>query len=106
MRPASEPAGGIEALGFPISNRLLGELEQMDLMEVETPPAAAVMVIEEEQGADTTGLVEQQRHAGRRVEQRHVTGEGLGASPTQLGKPWLPIQTIQTMASWLSETCP
>ena len=97
--------GDLEALGFPISEELSQQLGLLDLNDIETPPNAALLVVEEDQGNDTSGLVEKQRASGRRIDVRQGAGDALGATPTNLGKPWLPIQTIQTMASWLPEAC-
>lgn len=96
---------GEEALGFPISAKLREGLDQLDLMRVETPSSAAILVVEEQLGTDTTGLVQGMRDSGQKVELHQVTGEGLGATPTELGKPWLPIQTVQNVAAWLGESC-
>jgi len=105
---AFEPAGaasGLEALGYPVSDGLSEELARLDLTTVETLPAATLL-IEERQGADTSELLQRYQANGRRVDRRQGTAEALGATPTNLGKPWLPVETIQAIASWVAEVCP
>ena len=98
---AGQPAGrSPELLGFRIPESLYAELEQLELLQLKTRPAAAVLLVEGQVRAD--GLPEHLEHLGTRVNTQVVPDPRVWTEDPD--KALVPHATLQTIVAWLTET--
>jgi pimeloyl-ACP methyl ester carboxylesterase len=92
-----ESAADGEVLGFPFTDRLRGELERLNLLEVQRT-APRVLVIETVANAGTRTLAERLGTLGAAVEHRVMAGTALWHEPN---KASVPANVIQSIVAWV-----
>lgn len=92
-----ESAADGEVLGFPFTDRLRGELERLNLLEVQRT-APRVLIIETVASAGTRTLAERLGALGAAVEHRVMAGTALWHEPN---KASVPASIIQSIVAWV-----
>jgi len=92
---------GLEVLGFSISPALQQHLREMTLAPSSFDGVARVLIVEDDKG-DAARLASPSPDANGRIEYQNLPSR-LGMHPGDLGKVWIPGQTIQAIAQWLAQ---
>src|SRR5262249_19430859 len=87
-----------EVLGFPVSNMLRTELEELDLLKIPGKPAPRVLVVQTTQNADEIGLKDHLIHTEAQVEQQRLDAPQIWL-PTADGSLIVPAQALQSVVS-------
>ena len=89
-----------ELLGFPFTDSLLADLDNLDLLSVRQKPANNIMVIESTEEACNGRLGEHLRTVAPRIDYQCVPGPEIWRD--QHNKPLISGQVIRAMVTWIS----
>ena len=92
-----------ERLGFPLTDHLLIDLQNIDLLAVEEKPANQMLVVESHKEAGQPSLHEHLQTIGVPVTYQHTPSPDLWIWIENFGKVRVPHQILQSMISWISE---
>ena len=95
-----------ERLGFPLTDRLLTDLKNIDLLAVEQKPANRILVIESHEEAGQQSLREHLQRIDVHVAYQHTPNPELWTWIENFGKVRVPHQILQSVISWISEVYP
>ena len=90
-----------EILGFPITNCMLTDLENIDLCTVRQKPANSIFVVESNGKPGQGRLREHLKSIGAQVEYQHLPGPIIWKEIANQGL--VPHHVLQSMVSWISE---
>ena len=89
-----------EILGFPVSNMLRTELEELDLLKVPKKPAPRILVVHTTQTADENCFKDRLVRTEAQVEHRELQAPEIWL-PTKDGSLLVPAQVLQSVVSWI-----
>ena len=89
-----------EVLGFPVSNILRAELEELDLLRISSKPAPRVLLVQTKQTADVLGLRDRLIHTRVHLEHQKMEAPQIWL-PTTDGSLLVPAQVLQSVVSWI-----
>ncbi|HJM58258.1 MAG TPA: alpha/beta fold hydrolase [Planctomycetota bacterium] len=103
--PANDDGGGDEeVLGFPLPRSLAAELDRVDLLGPQRPPAERVLVIESNEAFAQDALREHLSGLGTQVDHRRFSNPNLWAWTEDFGRVHVPRQVLETIGTWVAET--
>jgi len=95
-----------EILGFPLTEALRSELEQLDLMATRGRPADKVLVIETHPAMNQEGLETHLRSIGAQTDRLQFPNPKLWVWIEDFSQVLVPHQLLKSIVSWVSERCP
>jgi len=102
-RPTGE--GRAEVVGFPLTDYMVADLENIDLLAIQQKPASNVLLIETNETVDQGRLREYLTSIETRVEYQHFPNPQLWTWIEDFGQILVPHQILQSVISWISEVC-
>ena len=95
-----------EILGFPVTDFLVTDLENTDLLAIRERPANNILVIEGNEDAGLGRLREHLKSIDANVEYQHSPSPQLWNFTENFGKVLVPHQILLSVVSWISEVYP
>jgi pimeloyl-ACP methyl ester carboxylesterase len=92
-----------ELLGFPFSDALLGDLEDLDSTTIQRKPADHILVIESNGTASQRPLVEHLQRLDVLVEYQILLQPAFWERQADFGRVLVPQPILQAMVRWVSE---
>ncbi|MBC8427807.1 alpha/beta hydrolase [bacterium] len=92
-----------EILGFPLTDSMLTELENVDLLAIQQKPANNILVIESNEEVNQERLGEHLKSIGAHVAYQHLPSPQLWDWIEDFGRILVPHQILQSVVSWISE---
>ncbi|MBZ0278144.1 MAG: SDR family NAD(P)-dependent oxidoreductase [Anaerolineae bacterium] len=101
VKPDAKQGAGAELLGFALSEDMLAELHQLDLMTLDRAPVTDVLLVERETSAATQQLRDHLAGLGIRLEYHQIDGPQMWTENPD--KALVPFQTLQAILAWVTE---
>ena len=95
-----------EILGFPYTEALLADIDNLDLLSIEKKPADKVLVIQSDEETDQRPLMKNLESMGARVDSLHHLAPQIWMWIEDFGKVVVPYQILQSVVSWMCEAYP
>ena len=95
-----------EILGFPYTEALLTDIENLDLLSIEKKPADKVLVIQSNEETDLPQLQKNLESMRARVNSLHHPAPQIWIWIEDFGKVVVPYQILQSVVSWMCEAYP
>jgi pimeloyl-ACP methyl ester carboxylesterase len=95
-----------EILGFPYTEALLADIDNLDLLSIEKKPADKVLVIQSDEETDQRPLMKNLESMGARVDSLHHPAPQVWIWIEDFGKVVVPYQILQFVVSWMCEAYP
>jgi pimeloyl-ACP methyl ester carboxylesterase len=95
-----------EILGFPLSEALRSELEQLDLLSMRSGPASPVLLIGTHPTMRQERLEDHLGRIGAQARLLELPNPKLWVWIEDFGQVLVPHQLLQSIVSWVSERCP
>jgi uncharacterized protein len=92
-----------EILGFPVTEAMLADLENLDPLAIRQKPANNILLIESSEKADEGRCREHLKNVGAVLEYRHLPSPNSWIWAEDISKILVPHQILQSMVSWMSE---
>ncbi|NIR50922.1 alpha/beta fold hydrolase, partial [candidate division KSB1 bacterium] len=100
---ASENNGSLEIMGFPLTNRLRGDLEKINLLKIEQRIADQVCFVESGKASDVSVVRHHLKKLSNRVDYNHIPGSKEWIRSAGLNPLAVPNQILQSIVSWVTE---
>lgn len=98
--PGGSGDDGEEVLGYPLPAGMVRELQELDLLELERPPARRILVVGNGAPASDPRLVEHLRSLGADVEALHLAAAAPWRWIEDVGSVVVPHAVLQRIAEW------
>lgn len=95
-----------EILGFPLTDSMLTDLENIDLLAIQQKPANNILVIESNEKAGQKRLREHLKSMDVHVAYQHLPSPQIWVWIEDFGKVLVPHRILQSVVSWISEMYP
>jgi hypothetical protein len=95
-----------EILGFPYTEALLADIDNLDLLSIEKKPADKVLVIQSDEETDQRELKKNLESMRVRVDFLHFPTPQIWIWIEDFGKVVVPYQILQSVISWMCEAYP
>jgi len=95
-----------EILGFPYTESLLLDIENLDLLSIEAKPADNLLVIQSDEDTDQRQLKKSLEGMRARVDFLHCPTPQIWTWIEDFGKVVVPYQVLQSVVSWMCEAYP
>jgi uncharacterized protein len=92
-----------EILGFPLTDFLFRDLENIDPLVIQRKPANNIFIIESNEKAGQERLREHLKSTGARVEYQRLPNRQFWIWIEDFGRILVPHQVLQSIVSWISE---
>jgi len=95
-----------EILGFPYTEALLVDIQNMDLLSIQAKPANNILVIQSDEETDQRLLQENLESMNSRVDFLHFPTPQIWVWIEDFAKVVVPYQILQSVVSWMCEAYP
>jgi pimeloyl-ACP methyl ester carboxylesterase len=95
-----------EILGFPYTESLLVDIENLDLLSIGAKPAENILVIQSDEETDQRQLKKNLESMGSHVDFLHFPTPQIWTWIEDFGKVVVPYEILQSVISWLCEAYP
>jgi pimeloyl-ACP methyl ester carboxylesterase len=93
-----------EILGFPLTDSMLTEINNIDLLTIQEKPAKNILVLESSEEPGEGRLKEHLKNIGAHVEYKYLPSPPIWIANTY--RALVPQQSLQSVVSWISEVYP
>jgi len=106
VKSFSEGESYREALGFPLPDSMLKDLEKLDLYAIRQKPASKILFIESSDVSEDGRFREHLNSIGVSLRYKHIPGFEPWIERDDWGQGMVPIKVLQFVVSWISEMFP
>ena len=92
-----------EVLGFPMTDVLRSDLEEIDLLGIQKPPADNILILQSEKKASSLQLGEHLGKLGVNYTYHHLPEQRVWLKGKEMFKSLVPNQTLQRIVQWVTE---
>jgi hypothetical protein len=103
-KPGSNTRGQHEILGFPLTNSMLSDLEEIDLRQLRQKPAKTMLLITSSESVCWDPLKEHIKDIGVNLQCSHVPAPEIWIkADDEIGKGLVPVKVLEHISSWSSK---
>jgi len=95
-----------EILGFPYTEPLLVDIENLDLLSVDKKPADYILIVQSDEETDQRPLKKSLESMRARVDFLHCPTPQIWTWIEDFGKVVVPYEILQSVISWMCEAYP